>query len=76
MFYEIPATLGGEIDELDSYVQRYLNGEIDAASLKLRRVPFGCYEQREDGRYMLRLRCPGGAVTPRQLGAIAGLSKQ
>lgn len=76
MFYEIPATLDGEIDELDFYVQRFLNGDVDAASLKLRRVPFGCYEQREDGKYMLRLRCPGGAVTPRQLGAIAGLSKQ
>ncbi len=76
MFYEIPATLRGEIDELEFFVRGYLKGEIDAASLKLRRVPFGCYEQRDDGRYMLRIRCPGGAVTPGQLRTMAELSTQ
>jgi len=76
MFYDIPATLGGEIEELNSYVRRYLAGDIDAESLKVRRVPFGCYEQRQNGTYMLRIRCPGGALTPSQLCTIATLSKK
>jgi hypothetical protein len=67
MYYDIPVTLWDEVDELESFVQRHLDGRLDAASLKARRVPFGCYEQRKDGAYMLRIRCPGGALTPTQL---------
>ena len=75
MFYDIPATLSDEINELEAFVRRYLEGNTDAEVLKVRRVPFGCYEQRENGTYMLRIRCPGGALTPRQLRTIAVLSK-
>lgn len=75
MFYEIPGNLYGEIDEFESVVQRHLAGEIDGESLKVRRVPFGCYEQRQNGTYMLRVRCPGGAITPRQLRMLAAVSK-
>ncbi len=75
MFYDIPATLSEEIDELEAFVRRYLEGNTDAESLKVRRVPFGCYEQRENGKYMLRIRCPGGALMPLQLCTIAELSK-
>lgn len=76
MYYEIPATLWGEVDELELYVQQHLAGRLDAASLKARRVPFGCYEQRKDGAYMLRIRTPGGALTPSQLRTIATLSNR
>ncbi len=74
MFYKIPETLPAELEELDSYIARYQRGEIDAATLKVRRVPFGCYEQREDGTYMVRIRTTGGALTPLQLRAIAEIS--
>jgi len=74
MFYEIPDNLPAELEELDSYIARYQRGEIDAATLKVRRVPFGCYEQREDGTYMVRIRTTGGALTPLQLRAIAETS--
>ena len=74
MFYKIPDNLSAELDELDSCIARYQRGEIDAATLKVRRVPFGCYEQREDGTYMVRIRTTGGALTPLQLRAIAEIS--
>jgi sulfite reductase (ferredoxin) len=74
MFYKIPDNLSAELDELDSYIARYQWGEIDAATLKVRRVPFGCYEQREDGTFMVRIRTTGGALTPLQLRAIAEIS--
>ncbi len=76
MFYDIPATLPGELDELESYIGKYGRGELDAASLKARRVPFGCYEQRKDGTYMVRIRTTGGALTPAQLQVIGSLSQQ
>jgi len=74
MFYKIPDNLPSELEELDLYIERYRRGEIDAATLKARRVPFGCYEQREDGTYMVGIRATGGALTPRQLQAIAEIS--
>jgi sulfite reductase (ferredoxin) len=74
MSYEIPLSLPGEIDELESLIAKYRTGELDAASLKARRVPFGCYEQRKDGAYMVRVRTTGGALTPAQLRAIAVVS--
>jgi sulfite reductase (ferredoxin) len=74
MFYTIPENLTAELEELDSYIARYQRGEIDAATLKVRRVPFGCYEQRQDGTYMVRIRTTGGALTPLQLRTIAEIS--
>ena len=74
MFYKLPDSLPAELEELDSYIERYRSGEIDAATLKVRRVPFGCYEQRTDGSYMVRIRTTGGALTPRQLRIIAEIS--
>jgi len=74
MFYKVPENLASELEELDSYIERYRSGEMDAATLKVRRVPFGCYEQRTDGSYMVRIRTTGGALTPRQLRTIAMVS--
>ena len=74
MFYKVPENLASELEELDSYIERYRSGEIEAATLKVRRVPFGCYEQRTDGTYMVRIRTTGGALTPRQLRTIAEVS--
>ncbi len=74
MFYKIPENLPAELEELDSFIARSLSGEVDAVTLKARRVPFGCYEQRKDGTYMVRIRTTGGALTPRQLKAIAEIS--
>ena len=39
-------------------------------------MPFGCYEQRKDGTYMVRARTTGGALTPAQLQAIAEVCDQ
>jgi sulfite reductase (ferredoxin) len=74
MTYEIPASLPGEIDELESLIAEYRAGALDASSLKARRVPFGCYEQRKDGTFMVRVRTTGGALAPSQLRAIAQVS--
>lgn len=76
MFYEIPSALEYEIDELENLILKYRENRLDASVLKAHRVPFGIYEQRKRNSYMIRIRCPGGAFTPRQLKIIAHLSIQ
>ncbi len=74
MFYRIPESLKGEIDALERLIVGFQSGTVDAATLKVHRVPFGIYEQRQDGTFMARVRCPGGMITPDQLKAVALLS--
>jgi len=75
MYYRLPQSLDGEIAELERHIGQYQAGALDAASLKARRVPFGCYEQRRDGSFMVRVRATGGAVTPGQLRLLAEVAQ-
>lgn len=72
----LPATLDHDIDIFDHEVGRFLKGELTGDEFKGKRVPWGIYEQRRDGYYMLRTRVPGGSMTVEQARAIAGLSKK
>ncbi len=74
--YMIPGNYAKEIEELEGLIDRFRSGVVTAAELKARRVPFGVYEQRDRGRFMIRIRCAAGIVTPRQLGRIASLSSR
>ncbi|MBI4396614.1 MAG: sulfurtransferase TusA family protein [Elusimicrobia bacterium] len=74
MFYEIPTTLDGEIEDLSALIAKFREGRLDGPTLKVHRVPFGVYEQRKENTYMVRIRCAGGAVTPAQLKTVAELS--
>lgn len=75
-FYEIPASLSSEIDELERLIISYRQGSLEATKFRAHRVPFGIYEQRAAGTYMTRIRCTGGGVTPGQLKTIALLSEK
>ena len=75
-FYEIPASLSAEIDELESLILKYRRGELEPAKFRAHRVPFGIYEQRKADTYMVRIRCTGGGITPEQLKAVALLSER
>jgi len=74
--YRIPSTLNGDLDYTQSLIDQFKAGEIQAGQLKSNRVPMGIYEQRKNQHYMLRLRCAGGLVTPRQLAKIAFVGHQ
>lgn len=76
MFYTIPASLSLEIDELEKKIQDFQNGRLEAAALKVHRVPFGVYEQRKDNTFMVRIRCAAGGITPSQLKLVAQLSNK
>ena len=73
-FYEIPQEL---IEELDLYrleVERLQQGEISEEAFKAFRVPRGVYSQRGGQTHMIRIKVPGGGITPVQMEAIADLS--
>ncbi len=57
-------------------VARFLQGQISAAAFKAYRVPMGVYEQRESGRYMVRVRCGAGLITADQLSHVAQLGQK
>jgi sulfite reductase (ferredoxin) len=75
-FYDIPDTLHREIDALELLIDKYRKGEMGDGELRAHRVPFGVYEQRTSGTYMVRIRCPGGAIGPDQLKRVAELSRR
>ena len=74
--YRIPSTINGDLDYTQSLIDQFKTGEIQAGQLKSNRVPMGIYEQRKNQHYMLRLRCAGGLVTPKQLAKIAFVGHQ
>ena len=76
MFYAIPCSLEAEINDLENKIQQFQAGRLEAAALKVHRVPFGVYEQRKDNTYMVRIRCAAGAMTPAQLRIVAELSQK
>jgi sulfite reductase (ferredoxin) len=73
--YRLPDILASEIDEYEKSVTSYLNKEIPGVKMKVIRIPFGCYEQRDNEKYMVRIRLPGGAITPSQLIGVAELAR-
>ena len=76
MFYKVPLTLPREIDELENLIAQFKGGQLEFNALKAHRDPFGVYEQRQADTYMIRIRCPGGAITPSQLVSLSDLSDQ
>lgn len=65
--YTLPENIYDEIDKLEGHLNDFISGKMDKTSVKAHRVPFGIYEQRTKDTYMMRLRCPGGIITPHQL---------
>ena len=74
--YIIPESLTTDIQYNQRLIEQFKKGEISGAQLKSNRVPMGIYEQRQDGHYMLRIRCTGGLITPRQLRRVAEVGRQ
>lgn len=73
-FYELPPSLEQEIQHYEELIDGYLRGSINKVEMKAIRVPMGVYEQRDQELYMLRIRLPGGAITPKQLVELAAIA--
>ncbi len=60
-----------EISRFGDAVQAFRNLEMDEAKFTSVRLQQGVYGQRQPGLHMVRIKVPGGLVTPGQLEAIA-----
>lgn len=74
--YILPDILKAEIDAYSQEITNFKNGTIEAVKFKAIRVPMGIYEQRNNGTFMVRIRCAAGMITPQQLIGITQLAKQ
>lgn len=75
-FYEIPGSFNDEIDSLASAIQAFAKGQLHPTKFRAIRVPFGVYEQRTKGTFMLRIRMTAGGVTPAQFVKVAELARK
>ncbi|MDX9739662.1 MAG: nitrite/sulfite reductase [Gammaproteobacteria bacterium] len=60
-----------ELERFEESVNAFLRNEIDAERFQSIRLQQGIYGQRQEGVHMLRVKIPGGHLTPAQLEAIA-----
>ncbi|MBU0558077.1 MAG: sulfite reductase subunit beta (hemoprotein), partial [Bacteroidetes bacterium] len=74
--YTLPPTLEADIDELEHSIRDFQDGKLSAIQLKVHRLGFGIYEQREANTFMVRIRCGGGIITPEQLEEVSIISEQ
>jgi sulfite reductase (ferredoxin) len=74
--YTLPASLTDDIKYFGSLIDNFLGGSLEPIKFKAIRVPMGIYEQRQDGTYMVRIRCAGGFITPLQLKSIAEIARR
>ncbi len=65
-----------DFDEIARYeegLQAFLEGTMDADRFMAFRLQHGIYGQRQPGLHMVRIKLPGGQVTPAQLSAIGDI---
>ncbi|MDR3237793.1 MAG: nitrite/sulfite reductase, partial [Spirochaetia bacterium] len=72
--YALPDSVKKDLETFSAQCNDFNSGKIDSLLFKTFRVPFGIYEQREAGSYMVRVRPAAGILTPRQLSVLAGLA--
>ena len=74
--YQLPESMVQDLETLQKMVEQFQAGEITSLQFRAFRVPaFGCYEQRETGAYMLRIRLPAGCLLPHQMRVLSRVSK-
>jgi sulfite reductase (ferredoxin) len=74
--YPLPESLSGDLEQLRQLTDRFQKGEISADSYHSFRVPYGIYEQRKSGNFMLRARLAAGILTPGQMRIVAEVSEK
>jgi len=71
----IPESVRQDTAGYRARVEEFLQGQTSPVAFRAYRVPMGIYEQRTEGKYMVRIRIGAGFVLPHQLKRIARLGK-
>ncbi|MDH4216991.1 MAG: nitrite/sulfite reductase, partial [Gallionella sp.] len=64
-----------EIDRFEQTIQAFNAGDLDMDRMTAARLQHGVYGQRQPGLHMLRIKVPGGRLTPEQLDAVADVTE-
>ena len=64
-----------EIDRFEQTIQAFNAGDLDLDRMTAARLQHGVYGQRQPGLHMLRIKVPGGRLTPEQLDAVADVTE-
>ncbi len=64
-----------EIDRFEQSIQAFNAGSLDVDRMTAVRLQHGVYGQRQQGVHMLRIKVPGGRLTPEQLDAVADVTE-
>jgi sulfite reductase (ferredoxin) len=75
-FYAIPSNFNDEIDSFAEAIQSFQEQQLHPTKFRAIRVPFGIYEQRTKGNFMIRIRMTAGGITPGQLTKVAELARK
>ena len=73
--YVIPREVDDDFRVFKDRHADFLAGRLDGPAFRPHRVPFGVYEQRRAGTYMVRVKLAGGQVNLAQLEVLAGLAE-
>jgi len=63
----------GDIEEYEAGLKAYLSGRMPEERFLPFRLQMGVYGQRQDGVQMVRMKLPGGRLTPVQLDVIGDI---
>ena len=63
-----------DIDEFIARTQDYADGKLTSDQYRAYRLTRGVYGQRQDGVFMMRVKLPGGIVSPPQIRVLADLA--
>jgi sulfite reductase (ferredoxin) len=72
----LPGRVRSDVASYREEVARFQRGETSADTFRAFHAPMGVYEQRETGRFMVRVRLGAGLALPDQLDAIATLASR
>lgn len=64
-----------EIDRFEQAIRAFMDGNMDQDRFTALRLQHGVYGQRQPKVHMLRIKVPGGRLTPEQLEAVADVSE-
>ncbi|MBN1359386.1 MAG: sulfurtransferase TusA family protein [Sedimentisphaerales bacterium] len=71
----VPASVREQTGRFRRQVERFVRGELTPTAFRAYRVPWGVYEQRSAGHFMVRVRIGAGVVSSSQLRCLARLSR-
>ncbi|MBC8228953.1 sulfurtransferase TusA family protein [bacterium] len=73
--FKLPKEVIQSAEDFNNALKDFREGSMSPDRFKGVRVPWGIYSQRGGSRFMARMRIPAGAVTPKQLEALADCSQ-